>query len=46
MDACEMQNNNKFTFENVCFMHEHNENSGLYRQQYIVIGTFLDVKNA
>ncbi len=31
-EACEVLNNNKFTFVNVCFQYKHNEEYGLYGQ--------------
>ena len=31
-EACDVLNNNKFTFVNACFQHKHNEVRGHYRQ--------------
>jgi len=31
-EACEVLNNNKFTFVNVCFQHKRNEEIGHYGQ--------------
>jgi len=37
--ACEVLNNNKFTFVNVCFQHKRNAAIGHYRQTLINLVT-------
>ena len=32
IEVCEILNNNKFTFVNVCFQYEHNEDRGLNKK--------------
>ena len=40
--ACEVLNNNKFTFVNVCFQYKHNEVRGHYRQTlFFIVKRFI-----